>query len=186
MSMEIEAKFRVDSHDPVRNRLREVGATFVAHMVETNRIFDARDGLLRARGEGLRIRVAVSEDGRASTTLTFKGPRLPGALKQREELEVSVSDGQTAADILDRLGYVQVLCYQKRRERWRLGACLVELDEPAKIGLFVEIEGPDAGEIEDVQGRIGLGDHKHVSSSYVRMVMHHCQEQGLVNRTLEL
>ena len=187
MPIETEAKFKVESHQPVRDRLRALGAEFLRSVVETNRIFDAPGGALRRQGFGLRIRETVTQDGEPGPSrLTFKGAVTGGPLKSREELEVTVSDAGMLADILERLSYTRILTYQKRRESWRLGDCLVELDEPPHIGLFVEIEGPTVDAIRKAQTELGLGDATHVTSSYVRMLFQYCEGRSIQNRTLNL
>jgi len=187
MSVEIELKLRVESHGPVRQRLRDVGARFIEAVVETNRIYDRADGMLRKRGCGLRLRTALPLDGAASrVTLTFKGPRLATALKSREELEVGVADAMALARVLEELGFVPILCYQKRRESWQLDGCRVELDEPPRIGLFVEIEGPDERSIRAVQTALELDKACEVPTSYVGMLVAHCEAYDIANRTLNL
>ncbi len=201
MAFETEGKFRVDSHQPVRERLQALGAQFVACVLETNRIFDRPDGSLRRRGCGLRIRSAVSEEAATDwkvgptaqvgptmhpATLTFKGPVVAGTFKSREELEVQISDAETAAHMLGLLGFVPILSYQKRRESWRLDDCRIELDEPAQIGLFVEIEGPDESAIRRLQVDLGLKGAAHVRSSYVRMLAAYCDEHGITDRAVNL
>jgi len=187
MATETEAKFRVGSHDGVRERLRALGAECLGVVVETNVILDRPDGSLRQAGCGLRVRSTRLADGSdGPATLTFKGPRRPGPLKSREELEVSVDDAPTAEQLLALCGYVTILWYQKRRESWIVGDCRVELDEPPHLGLFVEIEGPNEAAIASVQERLGLGGESHVRESYVRMLIEYCREHGIVERRLEL
>lgn len=188
MAREIEAKIRVASHEPVRRRLGELGAKRLGCVLETNRIFDRSDGSLRNRGCGLRVRTTMPLDGKGTgtTTLTYKGPVQPGAFKSREELEVSVSNADTLAQLLFQLGCVQILQFEKRRESWLLGECRIELDEPPHIGLFVEIEGPDDAAIRAAIDSLGLADEPHVSASYVRMLADYCAEQGICNRVLRL
>ena len=187
MSMEIEAKFRVASHDGLRERLRGMDAECCGAVVETNVILDRPDGSLRKAGCGFRVRSTQVADGSPGVaTLTFKGPRKPGPLKSREELEVTVGDGATTERIMTSCGFITILWYEKRRESWIVGDCRVELDEPPHLGLFVEIEGPDELAIADVQAKLGLGDCMHVRSSYVRMLIEYCQERGVVERRLKL
>ena len=180
MSLETEAKLRVNSHEPVRERLRTLGATFIQKVVETNLILDRPDGSLRGQTCGLRIRSALGEDGSgAGATLTFKGPPIRGAFKKREELECRIDDADTAAAMLERLGFVTILRYEKRRESWSWKSCRIELDQPPHIGRFVEIEGPNEDAIRSVQGELGLGDVPHTRESYVRMLLEYAHLRGL-------
>ncbi|MCH7886073.1 MAG: CYTH domain-containing protein, partial [Planctomycetes bacterium] len=74
MAVETEAKFRVESHDPIRQRLRAAGARSLGTVLETNLILDRPDGSLRRQGCGLRLRTSQPLEGEtARTTLTFKG-----------------------------------------------------------------------------------------------------------------
>ncbi len=185
MAVETELKLRVEAHEPIRQRLAAIGATFIRRVVETNCILDRLDGYLRRLGCGLRVRSVVDADGESlETTLTFKGPRRVSDVKSREELEVITSDAQVVMQILQRLGFRTVLCYQKRRESWTVGECRVELDEPVHLGTFVEIEGPDVAAIRAVQRELLLTDSKPVNVSYVGMLMAYRESQGLSNPTL--
>jgi adenylate cyclase class 2 len=156
-------------------------------VLETNWILDFADGSLQKKGCGLRVRDALEHGtGNQEATLTFKGPRKPGPLKSREEIETSLGDAESMLATLDAVGLRPILRYEKRRESWRLAECRVELDEPPEIGLFIEIEGPDETSIRTVQARIGLAKAEVESRSYVAMLMEFCEKGGLRNRTLEL
>ena len=186
MSWETELKLRVSSHDPVRERLRQHGAVPAGKVLEVNDIFDRPDGALRRRGVGLRIRSTCPQGGGDDLTMmTVKGVRLPGVVKSREEVEFAVPNAETASRALNLLGFVRVLRYQKRRESWRLGECLVELDEPPKIGLFVEIEGPDEETIFALRSTLDLDKAEPVADSYVHMLAAYCDAQGLTDRVVE-
>jgi len=187
MSVEIEIKLRVESHGPVRQRLTDVGAVFLEAVLETNCIYDRPDALLRKRGCGLRMR-SVTPVGEKSSraALTFKGPRFATALKSREELEIGVGDAGALARILEGIGFVQILRYEKRRESWELDGCRIELDEPARLGLFVEIEGPDERAILAVQGKLRLDHSREVLTSYVGMLVAFCEAYDVTDRTLNL
>jgi len=184
--IERELKFRVGSHEPIRRRLQEAGATFLSRGIEWNQIFDRPDGRFRAAGCGLRIREFRPVDGGNSvTTLTFKGPVMTGAVKTREEIEFQVSDARAAEAFFQRLGFVPILQYEKRRESWKLGDCRVELDEPAAIGLFVEVEGPSDSAVEDARRRLGLLHESSEPNSYVGMLVNYCDQRRIEDRVLK-
>jgi predicted adenylyl cyclase CyaB len=191
MPLEIEAKFRVESHEPVRETLRVAGARPLGAVTEWNVIVDAADGSLRAGGCGLRIRSTRKEDtneqtGHRGATLTFKGPRQSGEFKTREELEVEVGNAEVTGEMLARLGYTPILQYEKRRESWELEDCRVELDEPAQIGLFVEIEGPNEERVQRVREKLGLQNTPVTSASYVGLLVEYCEREKIKDRTLRL
>jgi adenylate cyclase, class 2 len=179
MPVEIEAKMSVDSHEPVRQRLRERGATFRGDFVETNTFFDTEDRALLAADEGLRLRLNRNAGtGESENVVTYKGPRQHGALKARDEVEVNVSDGASASSLLGRLGFGRVLSFEKRRQSWALDGCKVELDEVPFLGTFVEVEGPDEQSVMRVRKSLALDARPIVKTSYIALLMTHLQERG--------
>ncbi len=180
MSVEIEAKLKVDALEPVRERLVGVGAAFVRAVTEHNRQYDAPDGRLRQGDSVLRIRSLTVHRGEdAPSTLTYKGPRQPGKVKRRPEIELPLADVETATRLVESLGFVLLCTIEKRRETWKLDRCLVELDEVPYLGTYVEIEGPDEAAIAGVQATIGLADRPHVKEGYIALLLDHCHRQGL-------
>ena len=170
--LEIEAKLRVDSHEPVRQRLRELSASFIGRYREENHILDRPDGSLRTAGCGLRVRAMETLEGRAApATMTYKGPRQPGPLKRRDEIEVTISDAPSCLRMLQALDFETVLVYSKLRERWALSDCRIELDEVPQLGRFVEIEGPSEPAIRAAQDSLRLSQAPHESRSYPHMLL---------------
>lgn len=183
MAPEIEAKFRVTSPEPVRRKLRSAGAACHGAVLEINRYFDWPDGQLCNGDRGLRIRQTSPIDadrpaGSPKTTVTYKGPRQPGRLKIREELEFHADDADAVAEVIAALGLVNSLTFHKRRESWRLDDCLVELDELPGLGHFVEIEGPDGGAIAGVAEKLGLHGLPMESQPYSSMICRHHGHEG--------
>src|SRR5687768_3995745 len=163
MPVEIEAKMAVPDLDVVRARLRELGAQRAGRNLETNTFFDTEDRSLLAADEGLRLRRNLNVDTHADEhVITYKGPRQHGLLKSRDEVEVTVGSSEDASQLLERLGFVRMLSFEKRRESWKLGGCKVELDELPYIGSFVEVEGPGEQPVLAVREQLGLGDRPMV------------------------
>ena len=175
MPTELEAKFAVETHEPVRERLGALGAQFLARLVETNTIHDRPDGSLRRSGCGLRVRgVEVLAGASHPATLTFKGPVQTSLFKKREELELLLADADAMRRLLEAIGLVEVLRFRKRRESWRLHDCRVELDELPRLGLFVEIEGPNEGVVQAARAALGLTGAVHEPRGYVGMLAELC------------
>ncbi|MBN1344002.1 MAG: class IV adenylate cyclase [Phycisphaerae bacterium] len=180
MAVEIEAKLKVASHEPIRQRLGAAGAERVGCVLETNTIFDSPDRTFLATDQGLRVRrIEVIDGPDRSATLTYKGPRTPDELKTRREVELSVSDAGAAVELLVALGFVTVLAFEKRRETWLAGGCHVELDELPRLGSYVEVEGPDSQAVRDVLTRLGLDGLPIVKESYIGLLIGHCRERGI-------
>ncbi len=180
MALEIESKLKVDAHGPVRDRLAGLGGRYVGRVLETNRIFDSADRRLLVGDRGLRVRTCRSEDGSAvEATLTYKGPCQETTYKSRRQIETVVADGGAAVELLKALGFGEVVHFQKRRETWQLGPCIVELDEVPYLGCYVEIEGPSEQAVGHVQEQIGLGHLSHEPQSYIALLVAHCESHNL-------
>ena len=185
MPVEIEAKLKVADLDVVRNRLKQAAAEYAGDRLEINTFFDTDDRTLLAGDRGLRVRQNREKDGSAETvTVTYKGPRQPGPMKSRDEIELDVAKASDAIHLFDALGYHRVLSFEKRRESWALLGCEVELDELPHLGKYVEIEGPDEKTIETVRTMLGLDKQPIVHASYVAMLMTHLQDNGIKDRKI--
>jgi adenylate cyclase class 2 len=172
--LEIEAKFAVADHVDLRRRLEAAGGQYIGRAQESNRFFDRPDGALRDAGCGLRVRAIRAIDGPPrAATITFKGPRQPGELKIRPEHEVEVSDADAAAELLAHLGFVEFFRFEKRRETWKLDDCRVELDEVPRLGLFVEIEGPNEAAVQRARRALALDKADLIHESYLALLMRH-------------
>ena len=160
--IEREVKIAVPDHALLRSLLLAMGATEQGVEQEINRILDGPDGRLRAAKQVLRVRSADR------TILTFKAatPDDGSGHKLREELEVAIGSGgdETLLRILARLGYSEVLRYDKRRESWRWRGVVIALDSLA-FGHFVEIEG-DSADIDVALRLLDLQDCPREGRSY--------------------
>jgi adenylate cyclase class 2 len=184
--LEIECKIKVASHDPIRAAVERGGGHLIARMLEVNHMFDRPDGALRAARCGLRVREIrfVDDPHDADATITWKGPPRGGAFKSREEIEFGVADATSATALLAALGFERVLMFEKRRERWRFGDCLVELDELPFLGRFVEVEGPGEASVSGALADLKLADAERIARSYARMLDDYCRTQGRADRTV--
>jgi predicted adenylyl cyclase CyaB len=187
VSLEIEIKLPVASHEPLRRRLEALGATRRSAGVQTDRIFDRPDGELRRRGVALRIR-SFQPDGGADpqVTLTVKGPAKAGGVKIREEIEQTLDDADRAVAMLNLLGFETTLTFQNHRESWPYRDCEVALDRVPYLGCFVEIEGPSEERVLAIRRELNLEPIAHRPSSYAKMLVEYCETHGIADRTLLL
>ena len=175
MPMELEAKFRVSDFRQVRRALKAAGATYRGTASERDVFFDTPARDLFRNGRGLRLRQvkmlrSTAGGKKSGWLLTSKGPIKRGSrVKARREVQTAVADGLAIKDILAAAGLVEFVGLTKRRASYRLGNCLIELDEVPKLGRFVEIEGPTQRTIEAARKKLHLPDEP-ITASYLRMI----------------
>jgi len=172
MPTEIEAKVAVDALEPIAERLTRLGAQPHGAARQRDAFFaDAQSRLIDA-GYGLRIRRQTG-GGASKALLTLKGPKAPSRYKVRPETEVEIADPEAMESILDQLGYRRLLVIEKDRRSWHLDGCEVCLDRVARLGTFVEVEGPDEQTIQRVLVRLGLDGLEPIRAGYARLVREH-------------
>lgn len=169
MGKEIETKLKVDSHGPIEERLREVGAQYLCEQHQIDVYLDDSRRALTHSDRCLRLR-SESSGGHKRYWLTYKGPKEKDEVKKREEVEIEIPDAGVMEQLFAALGYVRALVFEKRRGLWCWNDCLVALDSLPLLGTYVEIEGPSAERIRDVQARLGLGQLPHITESYASLI----------------
>jgi len=173
--LEQEVKLAFGDYEAARAAVTSAGARLVASpRLQDDRLFDTRDGDIRARGCTLRIR---REEGEAQ--LTFKGPVQPGPVKTREETEIGVSDAAQLETILAALGLTPWFRYQKRRETYLLDNAKVEIDQ-TPIGVYVEIEGPPDA-IHRIAAALERTPADYVLDSYRSLYAKWCERKGIAS-----
>ena len=161
---ETELKIPVAGLAPVREMLSASGGQQQHSAArEENILLDTDDRRIASKSGVLRLRRHGSR-----RMLTLKGaPTYRGAIKERTEHELEISDLETMQVILEQLGYHVVARYEKDRESWKIGKVMVELDH-TPMGDFVELEGPP-GELEVTAHSIGLDPNQAVRGSYLSL-----------------
>lgn len=185
MPIEIEKKYRLTKkqRDEVLDRLPAIGAKrkgddFEVNVLYTGETLDVTRSVLRLR--------RIENRG----VLTYK-ESLPAYLdmKLRRENETRVDDPDAMELILEALGFLPALVYEKRRETWRLGPTEIVIDE-LPFGLFMEIEGSEK-DIREVETKLAIKRLRTEPLSYPRLVLKHGAENGgviesrFVNETRE-
>lgn len=133
---ESEAKFLVGHREKLQARLVALGAELAQPRIyEINHRFDTPDRVLTREGRVLRLR----RDSEFRLTYKDPGRREAGFLSRRE-IEFSVSDFDSASELLLALGYEIVFSYEKYRTTYAHQGVQFMLDE-LPYGNFVEIEG---------------------------------------------
>ena len=175
MATELEAKFAVESFTSVRKMLKTSGAVYLGKCEEYDEFFDTPDRAFYSSRSALRLRrikilrgVAGGKQG--GWLLTMKGSKKPRKrVKIRQETQTVVADGEAVRSIFEALGLQIYATLAKKRASYRLGKCLVELDDLSGLGKFVEIEGPSERQVELVRRKLQLPDEPNIRS-YLAMV----------------
>ncbi len=167
MNLEVEAKFKVKDLETIENQLKDLNAEFVHIVRQTDTYFSSRK--VMRKGTGMRIRKEKTADGEL-TMITFKGPRQRGEFKSRTEIELEIDDADKALLLLSELTLSPTLVIDKLRKIYDLDDCQVCLDKVNRLGMFVEIEGPNDRSIDAVRAKIGLKDHRHLNRGYAHMM----------------
>jgi adenylate cyclase, class 2 len=140
-SFEVEQKYRVATHGDLLDKLIKLGTVQPTERhCDTYLQHPSRD--FAQSGEAFRIREL---NGRF--LVTYKGPRLPGSVKIRQEIELPLAEntGEGWIKILQALGFRVVAQVNKSRQPLIIDQgdrqLNVTLDSVAGLGAFVEIEG---------------------------------------------
>lgn len=158
---EIEVKFIVEDLPATRQRVLAIGARLkTPRTYENNLLFDTPDQRLHQQNRLLRLR----SDQRH--LLTCKEPPVSKDIdyKVLNEYEVEVSDPARMHTILQRLGFICVMRYEKYRETFSYQDAEILLDE-TPVGAFMEIEGTRTV-IRDIATRLGLDFGTRLTSGY--------------------
>ena len=172
---EVELKIEA-GHDPVRERLSELGAESLGRVRQVDTYYDAPHRSFAETDEALRVREERSDDGRW-VGVTYKGPLVEAESKTREEHETAVEDGAEMRAVLEGLGFTPAETVEKERERFRYRDYAVTLDAIAGLGEFVEVE-TEAEAVEearegavDVLRELGLDPDEQVRTSYLGLLL---------------
>ena len=151
--LEVELKFPLPEgpgRDRVLAALEDCGAEFGTPVTQRDTYLAHPQRDFAATDEALRVRLI--EDGRGPDTargrVTYKGPRLAGGVKSREEVELPLAPGRDAAAkmvaVFERLGFEPVLEVVKTRRTLSVtsGGREIEVvrDSVEGLGEYLELE----------------------------------------------
>lgn len=159
---ETEIKFLISDLQGIASLLKPAGFRLVTPRThETNTLYDQPGAKLRRKGALLRLRQFGPK-----WTLTYKDKASPQSdrHKSRREIETRLESGESAARILEALGFKPSFRYEKFRSEWSDSTGHVVVDE-TPIGNYGEIEGPAAW-IDATARLLHLKPEHYITSSY--------------------
>jgi adenylate cyclase class 2 len=166
--MEIEVKVPIKDRAAALDRILGLGAALVNERDQEDLYFAHPVRDFGVTDEALRLR----KDGQREV-LTYKGPKLDGRSKTREEVEFPVPYPEMKT-ILARLGFKESFKVRKHRAEFVLEGVSVCLDDVEGLGSYVELEfeGQDVEvglqKIESLKKRLGLEGNE--TRSYLELL----------------
>ncbi|AVH57788.1 MULTISPECIES: class IV adenylate cyclase [Streptomyces] len=178
--IEAELKARVHSPEAVMRQLDERAEARVEVYQDT--YYDDPSGSLGKRDQELRVRTVHGRNG-LRTMLTFKDATVDEASGSKPEHETRVTDPQEAHAILQGLGYVPAIAFEKRCRNYdfeargrQMLATLVRV--PEIDGTFLEVEtivdeddvGAALDDVRAVLAELGIGPEDLTRATYTGAV----------------
>jgi adenylate cyclase class 2 len=169
MNTEIEIKFVNIDHEAIRKRLTSLGATLEQPMRTMRRVTIDND-LMKSKNAFLRIR-----DEGHRTTVTYKqfdSLSIDGA----KEIEITVSDFQSAIDLFNAAGIPHKSYQESKRETWKLDEVEIVLDEWPWLKPYIELEASSKEALQQAASLLGLdwedGVYGDVMEAYKKQYPH--------------
>jgi len=103
--------------------------------------------------------------------LTYKGPKLDKVSKSREEYEAFVSG--EIEQILQKLGYKEVLKVKKKRKVYRYKEYIISIDEVEDLGEYLEVElkSDNLRDVEKIESLFNLLFLDSERRSYLELLL---------------
>jgi adenylate cyclase class 2 len=89
-------------------------------------------------------------------TMTYKRTHHTNSALGTEEIDLTVSDFDSAFLFMENLGFKDFLVQENYREAWEKDGLQVTLDEWPVIGRVVELEGPTEAELKSASAALGF------------------------------
>lgn len=149
---EIEVRFLEIDKDALVARLYELGAVDKGeHLLKEVICYDKE---LAWQDVGTKIlRVRKGGDG---VLMTYKDRPGGDTIDGTVEIELAVSDFDTAVLFLETIGYPAYRHQQKLRHTFVLDGVMVEIDTWPKIPTYVELEGESEQSLKDATQKLGM------------------------------
>lgn len=173
--IEIEVKARVEDPRKIERAIIAFGATPLGIVKQADTYYNSSNRDFGETDEALRIR---AQDG--ESFLTYKGSKLDGVSKTREEFQAGITDINTMGNILTSLGFVPVATVIKKRKNFRIGDFLIAIDDVRNLGDFIEIEmnAKNSSNYEEKVEtlfkfieKLGISREATIRKSYLEMIL---------------
>ncbi len=167
MAEEIEVKILNIKVTELEEKLKTLGAKRLGEKLFRSISFDYPDSRLDNDSSWVRLR----DDGNKAT-LAYKkrlGVKAGANDEGMEEVEIEVSDYETTAEFLRKIGLVDKFAQEKKRITWEKDSLTFDIDTWPRLDPYLEIEGSSWEEIDRAILDLGfkLEDKKICSASQI-------------------
>lgn len=162
---EIEVKAKIEGLESLIEKLEMLGCEISDPIIQNDIVFCKKE--IGPEGKNvLRIR-------RAGDEITFTLKRNISNELDCIEKEVVIDDAEAMKDIVELIGYSEVVRVNKKRRKGRLGDYEICLDEVESLGFFIEVEKMSDEDGEAVQKELfdfllslGVDQNSRVAKGY--------------------
>lgn len=156
---ELELKFLEINRDDLVARLEVAGAVKIIDAVLKTVYFDFPDGRIFKNNELCRVRTF----GEKIELCVKKNMRIEEGCKVYDEVETHVSDFDAICEILQGLGMISVIRFEKKRLEYLYGGVKFEIDEFPGVPVFLEMEAESNDVIQRMCVEFGLGAYEQTA-----------------------
>lgn len=174
-SRDMEIEIKVLNIDPpsVRQKLKELGATYQGREFQRNHMYDYADQRLYREHDGSYIRLRQRywpDTQQAEVLLTLKQTISRDKYKIAEETESTVGDFQALNQFLVKLGFIQTRIDEKLRETWLLDDLHLEIDQWAGLPPYLEIEAASEDAVQRGLNLLGYSAEQSTSANLTEVL----------------
>jgi adenylate cyclase class 2 len=146
MEIEFEARVLEIDVEETRTKLKEIGATFLINRLMKRKVYDVDE-------KDVHKWIRLRDDGE-KVTLTVKHIEHDG-VDGTKEVEIVVDDFDTAAKLINSIGFIEKSYQENKRESWTLDGVRIELDTWPGLKTFMEIEADTKDEVYATAKKLG-------------------------------
>ena len=194
--IEVEIKAQISDPTDIKKKLVENGGMYKISLLHEDNYFNMPKGLrdFKNTDEALRVRKSMifDKNNKKQTQkieyfITYKGKKLDTITKTRKEIDLRIEDLDKMKEILDILGFQDVLTVKKERELFELNFENYQIEVlidylPILNQYFIETEylSESEAEIQDMREilfafltLLGIKKEDSIKESYLELIINH-------------
>ncbi|MHA1915689.1 MAG: class IV adenylate cyclase [Promethearchaeota archaeon] len=191
---EVEIKVEISDPDQIREKFKENQGVYEISLIHEDTYYNMPKGLrdFKQTDEALRLRKSIrfdktktGEERETEYYFTYKGKKLDNLTKTRRELDIRIDTIDTMKELLNQLGFQEVLTVQKERElyyfeykNYKIEALIDYLPNLKSHFMEVEYLSVSKDEIEESRNVLfeflslfGISKQESITKSYLELIL---------------